>query len=224
VAGEPAGVHVWTEPLPAQSPARRHLWQRVATLNDFHDPHLALEATIATLIAARALPEDDPDIGNARAVLATLRPRGAATTGTPSGLAQPWRSLLARWGQAGGSVVTVAVGAITPPFDGVTAAIVALTSRDEHFGIRVELAPGVHNGLPWRDLPDQQYLTWWAADNRDNYYLGEPGSWSPGDDRCGGAIGFWPALDPRAARIDLMPTATSARAVIRVPLLWSERK
>lgn len=106
----------------------------------------------------------------------------------------------------------------------MTAAIVALTSRDEHFGIRVELAPGVHNGLPWRDLPDQQYLTWWAADNRDNYYLGEPGSWSPGDDRCGGAIGFWPALDPRAARIDLMPTATSARAVIRVPLLWSERK
>lgn len=224
LTSDPAGIQAWTEPLPAQNPARRHLWQRVATVNDFHDLHLALETTIATLIAAEALPDDDPDIGNARAILAMLRPRGAATPDKPDGLAQPWRSLLARWDQARGPVGTVTVGAITPPFDGVTAAVVALKSEDEHFGIKVELAPCVHNGLPWRDLPDQQYLTWWAADDRDNYYLGEPGSWFPDDDRCGGAIGFWPALDPQAARIDLMPTATSARAVIRVPLPWSERQ
>jgi hypothetical protein len=223
LTGEPAGIQAWAEPVPAQDPARRHLWQRVATLNDFHDLHRALEITIATLTAAGALHDDDPEIGSARAVLAALRPRGAASTGKPAGLAQPWPSLLARWGQAGGPLGTVTVGAITPPFDEVTAAVIALTSDDEHFGITVELAPGVHNGLPWRDLPDQQHIIWWAADDRDNYYLGEHGSWSSGEDRCGGTILFWPALDPRAASIDLMPTATSARAIIRVPLPWSQR-
>jgi hypothetical protein len=88
LTGEPAGIQAWIEPLPAQDPARRHLWERVATLNDFHDLRLALETTIATLIAAGALREGDPEIGNARAVLATLRP--AARPPLTSPLA--WRS------------------------------------------------------------------------------------------------------------------------------------
>lgn len=118
----------------------------------------------------------------------------------------------------------VTVGAITPPFDGVTAAVVALESHDEHFGINVELVPGVRTGLPYCDLPDHQHLTWWAADDLGNHYLAEQGSWHAGHDRCGGAIGFWPALDPRAHRIDLMPTATTTRAVIRLPLPWAQHK
>jgi hypothetical protein len=84
--------------------------------------------------------------------------------------------------------------------------------------------PDVRTGLPYGDLPDQRHLTWWAADDLGNHYLGEQSSWGSGDDWCGGAIGFWPALDPRAHRIDLMPTATTARAVIRVPLPWAEHK
>ena len=35
---------------------------------------------------------------------------------------------------------------------------------------------------------------------------------------------FWPALDARASSIDLMPTVTAARAVIRVPLPCAEHK
>jgi hypothetical protein len=31
---QPAGIQVWVEPLPAQDPAVRHLWERVTTLND----------------------------------------------------------------------------------------------------------------------------------------------------------------------------------------------
>jgi hypothetical protein len=103
----------------------------------------------------------------------------------------------------------------------VTAAVIALESSDEHFGISVELVPQVRTGLPYRDLPGQQHLTWWAADNLGNYYLGEQGSWDPRGGRCRGAIGFWPALDTRASSIDLMPTATTARAVIRVALPWA---
>jgi hypothetical protein len=151
-------------------------------------------------------------------VLAALRPGGAEPAARPPGLAEPWRSLLARWGQAGGPVCTIAVGAVPTPFDGVTAAVIALESRAEHFGITVELVPDVRTGLPDGDLPDQPHLTWWAVDDLGNYYLGEQGSWSPGGNPSWGAIGFWPALDPRAASIDLLPTATTARAVIRVPV------
>ena len=221
LTGAPAGIQAWTEPLPMQDPAVRHLWERVATVNDFHDLHLALDTTIATLVAAGALAADDLVIGDARAVLAVLRPRGTDPVASPRDLAEPWRSLLARWGRAGGPAGTVTVGAITSPFDGVTAAVTALESCDEHFGINVELVPGVRNGLPYRDLPGQQHLTWWAVDDLSNRYLGEAGSWYTRQDRCGGAVGFWPALHPRAGRVDLMPTATAARAVIRVPLPWA---
>jgi hypothetical protein len=119
---------------------------------------------------------------------------------------------------ADGPVRTIPVGAVTPPFDEITAAVIALESRAEQFGITVELVPPARIGLPWADLPDQPHLTWWAADDLGSYYLGEQGSWNPGADRSRGAIGFWPALDPRATHVDLMPTAATARAIIRVPL------
>ena len=221
LTAEPVSVRAWAEPLPVQDPAMRHLWERVATLNDFHSPRLALEATIAALAAAGTIPADDSAAGAARAVAAVLRPDGASPRGVPGDLPRPWHSLIARWGQTGGPVATIPVGAITPSFDGVTAAVIALESSNEHFGISVELVPQARTGLPYRDLPAQQHLTWWAADNLGNYYLGEQGSWDPRGGRCRGAIGFWPALDARASSIDLMPTATTARAVIRVPLPWA---
>jgi hypothetical protein len=224
LTARPAVIQPWAEPLPEQDPAIRHVWERVATINDFHDPHLALEATIAALVASGALPAGAPVTGDARAVLAVLRPRGADPSAPPRDpaapprdLPGPWRSLLARWGQAGGPVRTIAVGAVTPSFDGVTAAVIALESRAEHFSIAVELVPGVRTGLPYADLPGQRHLTWWAADDQGNYYLGEQGSWNPGADRSWGTILFRPALDQRATRVDLMPTATTTRAVIRVP-------
>jgi len=219
LTAEPVSSPARAEPLPAQDPAIRHLWERVATLNDFHNPHLALEATIAALAAAGAIPADGTVAGTARAALAVLRPDGVSPAAIPAELPGPWPSLLARWGQTGGPVATIPVGAITPSFDGVTAAVIALESRDEHFSIGVELVPQVRTGLPYRDLPAQQHLTWWAADNLGNYYLGEQGSWDPGGGRCRGLIGFWPALDARASSIDLMPTATTARAVIRIGVL-----
>ena len=220
LTAEPVSVRAWAEPLPVQDPAVRHLWERVATLNDFHSPRLALEATIAALAAAGAIPADG-SAAAARAVAAVLRPDSVSPGGVPGDLPGPWHSLIARWGRTGGPVATIPVGVITPSFDGVTAAVIALESSDEHFGISVELVPQVRTGLPYRDLPDWQHLTWWAADNLGNCYLGEQGSWDPRGGRCRGAIGFWPALDARASSIDLMPTATTARAVIRVPLPWA---
>ena len=94
-------------------------------------------------------------------------------------------------GQAG----IVTVGAITPTFHGVTAAVVALESHDEHFGIKVDLVPGVRTGLPYSDLPDQQHLTGWATDDLGNHYLAEQGR-AAGTPVTTGAASRWGSGQP----------------------------
>ena len=83
LTAEPVSVRAWAEPLPVQDPAVQHLWERVATLNDFHSPRLALEATIAALAAAGAIPGDASVADTARAVAAVLRPDGVSPRGFP---------------------------------------------------------------------------------------------------------------------------------------------
>ena len=153
-------------------------------LNDFHDPHRALNATIDALVAARRWLETDAPghrLGPGGAGGAASRPRLRPGSASFGALAEPWRSLLARWRQTGGPGLPQSQSARSPaPFDGVTAAVIALESRDEHFGHhRSSWCLDVRTGLPYGDLPDQQHLTWWAVDNLGNYYLGEQGSLDP---------------------------------------------
>jgi hypothetical protein len=103
----------------------------------------------------------------------------------------------------------------------VKVAVTAIDSRPEFFSVGVEVVPGLRTGLPYRALDDLRHITWWAVDDQGNYFLAEQGSWNPGASRAQGSLGFRPGLDPRAAWVDLMPTTTSARAVIRVPLPWA---
>ena len=224
LTGEPPAIQSWAEQLEAGDPARHHLWERVATRNDFHDPRAALEAAIAALAAVGALRPDDPVAGDARLAAELMHP-GPAPEGIPAAagavsLPAPWRSLLARWGRADGRAGSILVGKVSAPFDGVKVAVTAIDSRPECFSIGVEVVPGLRTGLPYRALDDLRHITWWAVDDRGNYSLAEQWSWSPGASRAQGSLGFWPGLDPRAAWVDLMPTTTSARAVIRVPLPW----
>ena len=225
LTGEPPAIRSWAEQLDAGDPVRHHLWERVATRNDFHDPRAALEAAIEALVAAGALQADDPVTGDTRLAAALMYPGPApenvlAATATPS-MPAPWRSLVTRWGRADGPAGTVLVGKVSAPFDGVTVAVTAIDSRPEFFSAGVEVAPGLRTGLPYAALDDLRHITWWAVADQANYSLAEQGSWSPGASRAQGSLGFWPGLDPRAAWIDLMPTTTSARAVIRVPLPWA---
>jgi hypothetical protein len=114
------------------------------------------------------------------------------------------------------------VGAVTPPFDGMTAAVLAVQSTTDEFSIDVEVAPGVAHWHAFGGRVDDPILAWWAADDRGHHYLGQQGSWSASEDRSGGQIEFTPALDPAASTLDIMPTGPSSRAVIRVPLAWAE--
>jgi hypothetical protein len=132
-----------------------------------------------------------------------------------------WRRLLGRWGRADGPAGSILVGKVSAPFDGVKVAVPAIDSGPEFFSIGVEVVPGLRTGLPYRALDDLCHITWRAVDDQGNYSLAEQGSWSPGASRAQGSLGFWPGLDPRAAWVDLMPTTTTARAVIRVPIPWA---
>ena len=222
LSGEPPAIQSWAEQLQAGDPARHHLWERVATRNDFHDPRAALEAAITALAAVGALQADDPVAGGARLAAELMHPgsapEGILATADALSMPVPWRSLLARWGQTDGPAGSILVGKVSAPFDGVKVAVTAIDSRPEFFSIGVEVVPGLRTGLPYRALDDLRHITWWAVDDQGNYSLAEQGSWSPGASRAQGSLGFWPGLDPRAAWVDLMPTTTTARAVIRVPL------
>ena len=223
-AGPAPSPGVRVESLTAQDPAVAYLWAKVATGAEFHGPD-TLESSIETLVAAGALASDDPGLAEVRAVAAQLS-RGTGGTraaGRHGPLPEPWRSLLARRGRGGGPRGLAVAGVTTPEFDGITVAVLAVQSEDEGFSADVELVPGVPH---WRwDLApvDQPLLAWWAADDRGHHYLGQSGSWHSSEEHSGGQVHFWPALDPAARVVDIMPTTMAARAVIRLPLNWDEQ-
>ncbi|HEX4288803.1 MAG TPA: hypothetical protein VH021_07805 [Trebonia sp.] len=225
LTAEPPAIQSWAEQVEAGDPARDHLWNRVATRNDFHDPRAALEAAIGALAAVGALSADDPVVGDARLaaelMLPGSRPKRSLAAPDAIGLPVRWRSLLTRWSRTDSPAGSVLVGKVSAPFDGVRVAVTAIESRPEFFSIGVEVVPGLPTGLPYRALDDLRHITWWAVDDQGNYSLAEQGSWNPGSARAQGSLGFWPGLDPRAAWVDLMPTTASSRAVIRVPLPWA---
>jgi hypothetical protein len=117
----------------------------------------------------------------------------------------------------------VVVGAVTPEFEHHFAAVHRLESGAGLFVIEAAVSPPdiePHRGDV--DL-DQHTLIWWARDDLGNHYLGTWGG-SPGGEGevKSGPISFAPALDPRASRLEVLPTALHERAVIGFPLAWVE--
>ncbi len=218
----PAGTaEVRVEPRQDRNLACGYLWARLASLAQFHSPDV-VDTSIETLVAAGALAADDPAIAEVRAVVNGLFSRAGAAGGSRAALPEPWRSMLGRRGQAGGPQGLVVAGVTTPPFDGVTVALLAVRSADEEFTADVEIVPALPHWHASPGVVDGPMVAWWAADDRGHHYLGRQGSWHSGPDRSGGQIEFWPALDPAARVLDIMPTTMSARAVIRLPLDWGE--
>ena len=218
-----AGVQVRVEPQNGTDLARRYLWVKLASGTEFDSPD-EMETSIEALIAAGALEADDPAIGEVRRVMGALFRGSGTVPATNAALPQPWRSVLARRGRASGPEGLAVAGATTPPLDGFTLAILAVRSTDERFYADVETVPGLpHSHWPFGAV-DRPLLAWWATDDRGQHYLGAQGEWQFSEDRSGGQIEFWPALDPAAKVLDIMPTTMTARAVIRVPLDWREER
>ena len=220
--GEIEPAELWIEDLPAQDPGLHHLWQRVTPEGHMHEESM-VEPAIDALVAAGALTGDEPELADVRAVAAAL-PHGMmfGVQGTNAkALPEPWRSVV-RGSRGRGPDGTVAVRATTPVFDGFAVAVSAVQSSEEGWSAEVEVAPGLEMFSPFDGpRPRSRRLTWWAQDDRGHHYLGGIGSWSGGDTSASGTIQFSSALDPKATYVDLLPTATTQRAVIRVPLVWA---
>jgi hypothetical protein len=217
----PAGVKVRVEPRADPDPAHGYLWAKLASLAEHHSPD-AMETSTEALVAAGALKADDPVVGEVRAVAGGLFHGRGTASATHAAAPEPWRSMLARRGRPGGPEGLAVAGATTPPLDGYTLAILALRSTDERFYAEVETVPGLPHWHWPSGQVDKPLLAWWAADDRGHHYLGGQEEWHFSEDRAGGQIEFWPALDPAARVLDIMPTTMSARAVISVPLEWGE--
>lgn len=219
---DPVASDVSLEPLPPMAPGEWYLWRRIATPGHFGGPQ-QLDPIIDALRAAGAIRDGDPALDRVRAVNERMPhhhfgPSGGAP-GT-RGLPEPWRSLLRRTGRAGGATGTVVLGAATPEFDGFRVGVFAVSSTEDGFTADVEVTPG-HVGHLGAVSLDGAELAWWARDDRGNHHLGSSNGWGSSEDRGHGELGFWPALDRRDRRLELMPTGPTTRAVIGFELPWS---
>jgi hypothetical protein len=222
-ASSPGRADVRVESQPDGDPAHGYLWTRLASLAEFRSAD-GMETAIGALVAAGALAPGDPAIAAVRAVAAGLFAGAGTTPASRAALPEPWRSMLARRGRGGGPQGLAVAGATTPPFDGITVAVLAVRSADEGFSADVEVVPALMHWHWSGEGVDTPLVAWWAADDRGQHYLGQQGDWHSGPDRSGGQIEFWPALDPAARVLDIMPTTMAARAVVRVPLEWGEER
>lgn len=206
------------EPLDDQDPVERFLWRRLAVGEMPFGHTVDLEPALAALLAAGVLDGEQQLVRDLRAVAAQMpnnrrRPHGSGG-GAGRGLPEPWRSLLRRVGRADGPTQELVVGAVTPPFDGVEFAAQSISSDTEGFGVEFEVAPSVLHTTALDELP----VAWWARDDRGNHYLGHPDGWSGGDAHSEGTLRYWPALDPRATRLELLVCADTHQAVVSVSL------
>lgn len=216
-----SSFEVTSERLPEQDPAHRYLWQRLAEPKDFEED---VEPAIAALVAAGAVSGDDPLLAEVRAVLEAMRPVANHPSGSPpgpNGVPEPWQSLLARSGSDDGPSGAIVLGAVPPAFDDFSVAVLELESGPSRFTVDVEVAPAVGRRMPYDWGVGRRQLAWWARDDRGSHYLGHRGNWSYSSDFGHGLIDFRPALDPQAARLELMPTGQTTRAVISFSLPWT---
>jgi hypothetical protein len=221
--GKAAAFEASVERLPEQDPAAHYLWHRIAEPGELYEP--GLEPAIEALLAAGAVSAGDPLLDDVRTVLDAMQPRGPhGAPAPPPGLRrvpEPWQSLLARQSHEDGPAGSVVLGAVTPSFDGFSAAVLELQSNSHGFRADVEVAPGLGQRMPFDWGVGPRQLAWWARDDRGNHYLGRRGNWSFAEDYGHGLVEFLPALDPAAARLEVMPSAETTRAVVSFALPWA---
>jgi hypothetical protein len=206
------------EALEDRSPVERLLWRHLAVADPRSGLTTDLEPLIQALVAAGALQEGSLLVGGVRAVAARM-PRRALQQrrikrAPTSGLVEPWGSLLDREGADDGPEWTLVLGAVTPSCDGVQFAANSITSDRDGFDVEFDVAPNLGGACALDELP----VAWWARDDRENHYLGIPTGGGVRGDSAQGTLRYWPALDPRATRLDVLMCVECHQAVVSVPL------
>lgn len=206
------------EALRDEPPAQRFLWRTLAVADRQSGRIADLEPLIQALLAAGALQDESQLVKDLWTVAARMpaRPLYDAATRARSGrsLVQPWGALLRRLGRRDGPEWALVIDAITPPCDGVRVAAQWICSDLAGFEVDFEVSPHVLGAHALGETP----VAWWARDDRDNHYLGVPTDWQAEGEIAQATMRYWPALDPRATRLDLLVCVDSQQAVISVSL------
>ncbi len=220
--GRTARWEVGIEALEDRSPVERFLWRHLAVAGPRSGLTTDLEPLIQALVAAGALEEGSLLLQDLQAVAARMPRRPLHQRPLPDGstrsLVEPWGSLLRRLGSDDGPEWTLVLGAVAPSCDGVQFAANSITSDLAGFEVEFDVAPNVLGVGALDELP----VAWWARDDLENHYLGIPTVWGVRDDSAQGTMRYWPALDPRAKRLDLLMCVESHQAVVSVSLPESQ--
>jgi hypothetical protein len=221
LVGAPVESTVDIQPLPPTDLAHAQLWRRVS-LGGHHFRQSELAPTVDALVAAGRIDRADPEIELADRVLQAI-PRHWGPSGTTNvrGAPDPWASLLRRSGRTDGPPGMVVVGAITPEFERHFVAVDCLESGAEGFSVEASVSPRDVEPHPGNLDLEQDTLIWWARDDRENHYLAHWNGSGGDEDTTTGTLAFVPALDPKAERLEIMPTGLCERAVISFPLRWA---
>ena len=140
---ERSALDATVEDVAEQDPARRYLWNLAASAWRYHSaPSPTLRAVADALVAAGALPPDDPCIEQVQAVVHAFLVQPAPQPAVTRSLPEPWRSLIGRLGRTDGPLGTVLTSAVTPPFDGITLAVGGLDSMPGAWQVEVDIVPG----------------------------------------------------------------------------------
>jgi hypothetical protein len=208
---------VGIEPLEDQSPLEQCLWRHLAVAGP-RSVTRDVEPMIQALVAAGALEEGSPVLQDLRSVAARMPRRPFHQRGVPGAstrsLSEPWGSLLRRLGREDGPEWTLVVGAVTASCDGVQFAANSIISDRDGFEVEFDVAPNLLGVGALDELP----VAWWARDDLENHYLGIPTGGGVRGDSAQGTLRYWPALDPRAKRLDLLMCVESHQAVVSVSL------
>jgi hypothetical protein len=220
---KPNASTVTVEPVEKDDPVSSYLWRWFATM-DRHGPHLVLEPVLDALRLAGGLQVGEPLLAFMRQAAESRRFGGNSPQGPPpgpvDGVPAEWQSLLNPKPNRRTAHGTVALVAITPPFDGFTVTVDELNADAQGWQLEVDISPGIMHGPFNRSLSDLR-IAWWAVDDRGQYYLGQAGSFSSSPESASGTLEFRPALDAGAKTLVLLPTGATERARIEFPLDWS---
>jgi hypothetical protein len=186
----------------------------VGSGNRWHGGENSVDVAIETLIATGALEEDDPMVKEAERVGAAFV-GGGATANLP----QPWAALMRRWSRSDGPVGVLALGAVVEALEGCSIRFDSLTSDESSFSVALAVSPGLPLMMHFPGFKlERSPIDWWAEDDRGNAYLLMAGAGSASDDVAEGTIESISSLDPTAIELRLLPTGTTERAVVTIPL------
>jgi hypothetical protein len=210
-----AAAAVHREPVEPVDPVQRMLFAEVLAGTDMHRGGGGVDAAIEALCATGALEKTAPLLSDVR-VLATSFENGRRAGALPP----PWDAVFRRIGRHDGPTFKLPIVASVEGLDEFTLLLESLESGDEFFSVEIVMSPAwpLFDRFPHQSGLDAPPIEWWADDDRDNVYVLSASSHGGSHEYAEGQLYSMAPIDPKAKVLRLLPTVSSERAVVTVPL------